>query len=486
MGIRRWPSLFTLVLFASLASSTGHAGGFAASRFGGEHGHPATDHPTALYFNPAGLAVRGGSRVYAEGLFVYRSATYDRPAEAIDTVRPDAAVAPGTPQSGIEANAGRAELSNYLAAPFVSVVSDLGIANFAVGAGVYAPFGGSGVWDTNDTFAGSEIYPGAVDGVQRWANIEGTQRVVYGTVGLAYRLPGPRLSFGVGFNAVKSEVETLRARTIAGTDDVVARGTVVEGRSLLDVSGLTGSVGAGVLWQPTAPLYVGFSYQSQPGFGETGLTGTLDNKFGATPAAQTEVELRQSIPDVFRLGARYLASSQLELRLSGDYTRWSVFDRQCLLNLDEADRRCALTDTGAVDVEAGGAGVVVNLPRNYKDTFGVRAGGSYWFRPGLELAAGAGFDSNAVPDETIDAALFDMNKLIGTLGIRYAVLPETLILAGNVTYVAYFDRSVEPRPRDAEGRAIASEPPSRTPDGAGDYSQRLGLLTIGLEYLFGR
>ena len=78
-----------LILVSSLAlfgASEARASGFATARFGGEHGHPASDSPTSIYFNPAGLALGTGTRIYAEGLFAWRSITYDRPTAAIDNV----------------------------------------------------------------------------------------------------------------------------------------------------------------------------------------------------------------------------------------------------------------------------------------------------------------------------------------------------------------------------------------------------------------
>ena len=37
-------------------TASAQASGFGTARFGGEHGHPTTDNPTAIYYNPAGLA----------------------------------------------------------------------------------------------------------------------------------------------------------------------------------------------------------------------------------------------------------------------------------------------------------------------------------------------------------------------------------------------------------------------------------------------
>ncbi|RMH37099.1 MAG: hypothetical protein D6689_21430 [Deltaproteobacteria bacterium] len=461
------------------APSAAVAGGFASARFGSEHGHPATDHPTALYYNPAGLALGSGTRLYVEGLFAYRTVTYDRPEGAIDNP------GTGTPDEATAANAGRATLQNALVSPFVGIVSDFGVRNLGVGLGAYVPFGGSATWDKNDGFEGNAQYPGAVDGVQRWASIDGTQTALYVTLAGAYRFERAGVSVGAGLNLVREAIETVRARNVFGTDDLVAAdGSIVEGRTLVDVSGTTASIGAGVLWQPTDALAIGVSYQSQPGFGEHGLEGTLVNKFGNGPVTESDVELRHSLPDIVRAGVRWRAAPDVELRLAGDYQRWSVFDKQCLLDLADENRKCALNPDGSVDTAAGGSGIIVNVPRDYHDSFGVRAGASYWLAPAFETFAGIGFDSNAVPDETIDPALMDMNKIIGTLGVRHAWLGDALALSISATAVAYFERTAPPRPRDSDGKAIAPQPPSRNADGAGTYNQTVALLAVGLQYTF--
>ena len=89
----------TLVL-APLASA--HAGGFLAATFGGESGHPTTDDASAIYFNPAGLSLKRGTRLRIEGSLVWRLASYDRPAGAIDNP------GSGTPSDALSANSGKA------------------------------------------------------------------------------------------------------------------------------------------------------------------------------------------------------------------------------------------------------------------------------------------------------------------------------------------------------------------------------------------
>jgi long-chain fatty acid transport protein len=464
------------------ASSPAWAGGFAVARFGGEHGHAASDHPTTIYYNPAGLARGTGTRVYLEGLFAYRTASYERPEGAVDRVVEEGESSTGTPSEVLAANAGRAELSNVIASPFVGAVSDLGIENLGVGLGLYVPFGGSTSWSQNDAFADSS-HVGAIDGVQRWHVIEGEQRALYMTAAGAYHLAAADLTFGLGVNLVRNEVATIRARTANGTDHMATGGgEIFEGRSLLDVSGTTLSIGVGAMWDPIEELTVGLSYQSVPGFGTNRLKGTLTNKFGTGPIAPVDVVLEQTLPDIVRLGAAYRLP-RAELRLAGDYQRWSVFENQCLVQ-NQAGTSCALTDTGAVNEAAGGNGVVVNIPRDFRDTFGVRLGGSYWVTPPAEVFLSMAYDSNAVPDETLEPTVIDMNKVVANGGVRYTLPNQRFALMASLTQVFYADRTTEPRARDGAGAPIAPDAPSRNPDGAGTYSQSISLATIGIEGRF--
>ena len=98
-----------------------------------------------------------------------------------------------------------------------------------------------------------------------------------------------RLAVGGGLNVVFSQVNTVRARDAGATDDLVTgSGSILEGRSLFDVSGIELAFAAGLVWQPTSKLWIGVSYQSQPGVGEMSLEGTVVNRFGLTAPSTTQ------------------------------------------------------------------------------------------------------------------------------------------------------------------------------------------------------
>jgi long-chain fatty acid transport protein len=450
------------MLVAGITSNT-YAGGFATAQFGGAHASAASDSLTSIFYNPAGLALEGGTRAYVEALAAYRRADFTRDPGAVDdTSSPDA----------IAANTGTGHLRNFVASPFAAIATDLGQRGLAVAAGVYVPFGGQASWDKNDAFAKNQMFPGAVDGPQRWSVTTGTTQSIFYTGALAYRTADNRLSFGLGVNVIQSSLSLTRARNIDGTDtERTASGTIAEGRSLLDVSSIDVSVGFGLIAQVDEHTKLGISYQSQPLGGEQRMDGDLINKFGDSGESKSRAELRQRLPDSVRVGFEW-QGSRLAWRAGADWTHWRLFQDQCIVDLSSA-ASCQLLPSGAFDPSAGGAAPLLVIPRNWQNTYGVQGGGSWWPRAGLELSANLRLDTNAVPDSTLEPALMDANKLIGMVGAR--LTHGKFVIDLTIADVAYQDRTTQPR-------AIDPEAPSRNPDMAGTYTQNVLFALVGLGF----
>lgn len=474
------PFALPLALSATviLTSSSALAGGFASARFGGERGNPAETNPSTLYYNPAGIGLSEGTQLMIDVSTAFRTASYDRPVSAIDNQNPfpdDAA----KNQAALDANSGKATLNNIIASPMLGISTDFGIdMPLKLGLAFYVPFGGQAVWDENSS--ASTDFPGASDGSQRWYSIDGTIRTMSLTGGLAYRIDSARLSVGVSGNLFLSSVDTLRARNSDGTDDLESGGILKEGRSLVSADSMDFGMGAGVLWEAwRRKAWLGLSYQSRPNFdGKIVHEGTLQNYLGTAQANTSDILFTSSLPDVIRFGLKYRPKARYEFRLSGDYTRWSALTTQCLVDasVTDVEKACEVDANGAT---VNGSGQVIqSLSRNYEDTFGVRLGYSYWFSPDLELLAGAAYDSNAVPDATIDASLMDMNKFIASLGVDYR-FTKWMSAAVTATNVFYLER-------DTTGIAgnESKQPPSRQPGNQGIYNQNIFLLNTNLNFSF--
>jgi long-chain fatty acid transport protein len=442
-----------------------HASGFSSQQGYGEHSNVTEWTPLAIYYNPGALALSEGLQLGLYGTLALRHATWTHP-QANDDY-PDPADAHG-------ADTGRATLFNVFGGPTIAGSLQL-TKDLVVAGGLFAPFYGSFSWDKNDAFAHSAKYPLAADGVQRWFAIEGDVAVYYGSLGVAYRL-GP-LGLGVSGNLSNSMLTLTQARNIGG----VGRPDVTqEGRGRLDVEGLNASFGAGVLWEILPKqLYLGASYQARPGLGEQKLTGTLDVSMPGQPASRSHVTLHQTLPDVIRLGARLRPKQtrpEWELRLFGDYTRWSALTQQCIALGDSA---CAVSANGAA---AAGASVLANVRRNWNDTWSAHLGASYWLTASLEAYVGTGYETSAVPASTLAPDVPDASKISGLIGARLA-MTEHVFLSLSYTHVQYQTRDV------STTRSTLATSPSGAPyvyptvegNGGGRYTQWLGMLAANVE-----
>jgi long-chain fatty acid transport protein len=475
MQTARWATFLAGTL---LVPATSFAGGFMVARFGGEHGNPMASNATSIYYNPAGLAGMVGTSIYVEGLFAFRSLSYDRDPRAIDRQN--------APSDYVAADSGKGQLTNIIVSPFIGVATDFGVEGLGVGIALFTPFGGQAKFDKNDQYKSGTAFPGAYDGAQRWQDIEGTIRSTYVSLGAGYKLPFG-LSVGLSASAVLSVINDIRAYNPDGSDDLNQSSTdptLKEGRGWVDVSNVTLALGVGLLYSPPdlPDLKIGLSYQSQPGFGNNILKGTVNIKVGAAPATVApNGAVEQALPDVIRFGVSYRAMKELELNLWGQFERWSVFKSQCIRNADAANSSCSIDDRGQT---TGSAVVISNIPRAWKNSVSVHASGYYQVNTDLEVGGGLSFTQSAVPDSTLDSALPDFNELAINVAGTYALLDGRLKLTLGFTQFIFFSRTLDPQPRVEGERQAPYASPTRQADNAGTYKSSISLLTAGVGYTF--
>ncbi len=505
-----WTLSLSSALALGLWATDADASGLSTARFGGEHGHPTTENPSAIYYNPGAIALSKGTHIMVDGLIALRKVTYERPASAVSTQNGAENGANYSTEYFDGANNGTASLFNVAGAPFVAVTSDFGTDLVYAGVGAYVPFGGGATWSKNKAFAGNEDAPGAVDGVQRWYAIDGSIRSLYITGALAFKIKAAKMTIGASGSAIYTSFDTIRARNTNGTDNLVTGQPgdfqLAEGRSWLEASGWQGGFAVGMTAEPIDDvLWIGASYTSQPNVtGGMRLEGTLTNIFGTTrvnDVVDTKIFLDQSFPDIVRLGFRVRPIPNFELRVFADYTRWSVMDKQCVMevpnknpgpglepdpdpkcNFENADK--ALEDPASFGADIGNGptdntvGVTQHLPRFWKDAGGIRIGAGYWFLEELEAYIGLGYDSSAVPVETVDPALFDMDKISVTAGALWQA-HEHVAIGATIGQIIYF-------PLDTKGRNVLNkfQSPTRQASADGVYKQYLTLGNLYLDISF--
>ena len=465
-----------------LAPSDAAASGYLTARYGSDDGTPAMANAYAIYFNPGALGGTTGTTITGDVSAVVRWASYERTTDALSPSDPNSKNDPAY----VSANTGRANLLNILALPFLSVNTDFGGSErFRAGWAVYIPFGGQANWTKREGVPG---IPGTIDGVSRWHNISGQILSVYNTFAFAVKLPA-HLSIGASVSPIYHTVKTVRARNADGSDDTVSGTNLIEGRSLLEAHGLNIGAALGLYWEPNDRLKLGLSYTSQPGFGETKMSGTLSNQVTSAQPGKADVDFYQTLPDILRLGAVVGATRKLDIRSDLELVRWSVFDKQCVV---PKGQKCNVADDGR---DLSGGQVVLNIPRRWNNTIGVRVGPAYQLNDRLQLIGSAGFATPAVPKSTIDASTIDGLQLLGAIGLRF-VLNEHLAFGAAYNHIHYFtvdtkganDQDISAHP--ANQPATATQPAgsdynvSRSPSADGRYKSEVGFLNLNVAYTF--
>jgi len=280
---------------------------------------------------------------------------------------------------------------------------------------------------------------------------------------------GP-VALGVTGNLVRSAVYLRQAKSFSA----MPIDPTNEGRITLDVAGWQASVGLGAMVEAIPDrLWIGASYQTQPGFGPIGLDGTLTISDSSGASAGRPVTYHSALPDIVRFGLRLRAIEgphPLELRAYGDLTRWSRLQTQCV---SVRGQPCAVFSDGGDATPA--ASTVENLRRFWSDTTGASVAASLWLSADVEAFAGVGYATAAPPDATLDPVLADATNVRFTVGGRFA-LPGRLHVTAGLTDVQYASR-------DNTGRSALSDAqlPTRRADGGGRYGLWLGILHVALE-----
>lgn len=229
------------------------------------------DDPSAVYYNPAGLAQLRGQRL--------RATVYDV------SVKSDYHNA--TSSASMD--------DDYQAIPqiFYSYRPDFG--RWAFGLGVYAPFGLSTKWADNSplrTFA-----------------LKNKQTYLTYNVSAAYQFT-PTLSVGAGLTYNQLSTELSRAIGVFGPND------------LFRYKGDGHAVGytVGMLWRPASEHSFGISYQAHTSVNTSGTTDTIP-LVSAEPSSATFV-----FPEVLIAGYSYRPTPQWNLEVNLDWTNWDRFN----------------------------------------------------------------------------------------------------------------------------------------------------------------
>jgi len=222
-------------------------------------------------------------------------------------------------------------------------------------------------------------------------------------------------------------------------------------------------------------VWIGASYQAQPAMGEQRLSGTV-----VIAGIAEKAGFYQTLPDIVRAGIRWrMKHAPLEFRLFGDLTRWSLMKSQCVV---QDPFTCQIRPNGS-DATAGGD-VAANLVRNWNDSYGGRLGVTYHASSDIDLLLGAGFETAAIPDETMTPEISDANNFSGTLGARFQ-FTRGLFFTASYTHQQFLNRDNTGKSTLAlrsNGQPV--QYPTVQEDGGGKYTQWISYAVGNLEAFF--
>ncbi len=361
-------SLFTALGLAGLAGTasanafninehdarvTGRAGATAASN----------DEPSAIVFNPAGIARVEGTQISLGGSLYIAEGSYDN--DTSDRVTTD-----GPPSA----------VPNLFIA---SRVHDM----IAVGLGFHLPFGLAVSWP--DGHAQSTI---AQDSDLRTLFISPV-------VGVNLNKQVPGLTLGLGVDIVPASVHLQRAVRFGETE-----GTV-------DLAADTVGVGfrAGVQYHPpkVKGLKLGVMYRSKVALDFEGQADfDIDDPFRSQLPPDGDASTTINLPQAVWGGIGYTVDN-LEVEVNAVWIGWSdTFT-------DDTNRG---GDATALSINLPG-GQVSNVPQDYKNTLTWRLGLDYKLpKQKLNLRAGFIYDPTPIPTSTVTAQLPDVDRFAFTVG----------------------------------------------------------------------
>ncbi|MBA3459359.1 MAG: outer membrane protein transport protein [Deltaproteobacteria bacterium] len=324
---------------------------------GGTATATATD-PSAIVYNPGGLAVGEGTAISIGASLIAATATYNDPNGGSTDTDGGPAVLP------------QAMVSHR--------INDM----FAVGLGFHLPFGLAVSWP--DSSPQSDVVT------------KQSLRTYFITpaVGVNLDKQVPGLSIGAGLDLVPATV-LLESNLFFGAE----RGTATLGGTAFGIGGR-----AGLMYRPETlkQLSVGVSWRSQI---DLDVEGTGDFDMAAPYRSQLppdgDISTTLHLPMSVSGGVAYRPMEQLELELNAVWINWEKFD-----TID-----ITLPD-GSHNVQ----------PQDYSNTVTLRLGGEYKLpAQKLALRAGYVYDPTPVPSTTISARLPDINRHVVSAGATYKI-----------------------------------------------------------------
>jgi len=366
--------VFTLQLSVAQLFSSGftiYEQGARASALGGAQ-IAGVNNPSAIFYNPAGLAQLSGLQLSFGSTVINSSFAFSGP-ESVDSWHYTRAKDGQFFPSHLYASYG---INDWLVAGF----------------GLYTPFGLGSKW-------GSAQEPWV--GRQLTTNTE-LRTLFYNPV-LSIKV-ADNLSLAIGVMYAQAAVTMEKSLYFTPRN--------MYGESSLQADGSGVGFNFGVQFRPLEGVHLGLNYRSNVTLdfknGDAAFTfpktnnAVVDQEIAATFPVITKASSSIKLPYVFGVGLSYDFTENLTAEADYVLTAWSSYDK---LTIAFDDPVAGKTKSEAV--------------KDYEDSYSLRFGMEYRIDPMLILRVGYAWDRHAVPDAYVEPSLPEGDRHIYSTGIGY-------------------------------------------------------------------
>jgi long-chain fatty acid transport protein len=348
------------------------------------------DDPSALFYNPAGIAFLKGTQVNLGSTTIYVPST-----EFTGT-----APLSGNAPTGVGTASVFEKAKNdiFIAPAFYATHSFEG-APVSIGIAVNAIYPLAKSWDESSAFR-AEIMNIAVKPI----NFQPT---------VAYRFDDWNLAVAAGLD-ITHAIVTLQ-RMAYSPNPSIPNSAYELGNMGLDGTATDVGWNAGLKWKPRPDLSFGAAYRSEiklkiegnanflattpAGFDIIGMTTGSTSPYSRTRATST-VSTDITLPASLALGVAWQPTEKLTLEVDAEQTYWSSMKK---LEFSFASPQFANFNNKP-------------KPLNWTDVWCYKVGGQYALTKNVDLRAGYMYDLNPIPDSTIGPVLPDADRHSFSIG----------------------------------------------------------------------
>lgn len=374
-------SLTAICFFTVMAHAGGPVHGTKAVGMGTAFIAVADD-PSAIMFNPAGLAQLKGTHLYAGTAFIMPSSDYKSPF-------------------------GQTEETDFqiFVPPHLYLCSDFGNDDLVFGIGLYSPFGiGGRKWDS--------------DGLTRYLSVESFIATFSVNPTVCWKISDwVSVACGIDYLFAINEAERKLDQSFFGAGD---------GNFEMEADGDGWGFDMGLFLRPSDRWRIGITYRSGI---EVDLEGDVTLSKIAPPLQplfggsryETSFKTTTDFPELYGFGIAFFPNDRWVIAMDAEFGRWSSFDRSTLDIKKEVPAAGFVDATGDLD---------------WDDAWQFKIGTQVEVKPGVSLRCGYAYIETMVPSHTLEPSSPEADAQAFTIGIGF----ETGVWVIDLFYMfSYYD-----------------------------------------------